>query len=349
MQAGEYTTEYRAAMKGCTREEHAKLTGVIKSTHAKLRQDFKTDGKWEPVWQEHLKDEKMRREYSTAMYSLATGHWERPGAPESRIMWCKNTCLEFFYNDGLKKALAKDERRRLFIEEAAKRSRAERGEGSSCHVQFEENFSINKPFSRKDIDPSTMSACTPLYLLDVGSCYNPFKDFSEFCTVAIDISPAMESVHQCDFVHLVPSPPLPESVAMATYIDALPPTIATLPRNAFHVVVFSLLLEYLPSPAPRWRCCGTAHALLRDGGLLVVVTPDSKHVNRNAPQMRAWRAAVESLGFRRWRYEKLAHLHCMAFRKTGAQRVVRPVACRRRLRGSTVVELRAPAGKTLWT
>ena len=31
--------------------------------------------------------------------------------------------------------------------------------------------------------------------------------------------------------------------------------------------------------------------------------------------MKSWKAAIESMGFRRWRYEKLEHLHCMAFRK----------------------------------
>ena len=31
--------------------------------------------------------------------------------------------------------------------------------------------------------------------------------------------------------------------------------------------------------------------------------------------MRSWKTAIEALGFRRWRYVKLDHLHCMAFRK----------------------------------
>ena len=31
--------------------------------------------------------------------------------------------------------------------------------------------------------------------------------------------------------------------------------------------------------------------------------------------MRSWKTALEALGFSRWRYVKLEHLHCMAFRK----------------------------------
>ena len=37
--------------------------------------------------------------------------------------------------------------------------------------------------------------------------------------------------------------------------------------------------------------------------------------HRNAPMIRSWRTALEALGFSRWRYVKLEHLHCMAFRK----------------------------------
>ena len=31
--------------------------------------------------------------------------------------------------------------------------------------------------------------------------------------------------------------------------------------------------------------------------------------------MKSWKEAIESLGFKRWKYVKQEHLHCMAFRK----------------------------------
>ena len=31
--------------------------------------------------------------------------------------------------------------------------------------------------------------------------------------------------------------------------------------------------------------------------------------------MKSWKRAIESLGFKRWKYVKQEHLHCMAFRK----------------------------------
>lgn len=93
-------------------------------------------------------------------------------------------------------------------------------------------------------------------------------------------------------------------------------SITSLPGESFHVVVFSLLLEYLPSPQQRWTCCKKAHRLLMLDGLLLIVSPDSHHQQRNAPMMKSWKMAVESLGFSRWRYVKQEHLHCIAFRKT---------------------------------
>lgn len=82
-----------------------------------------------------------------------------------------------------------------------------------------------------------------------------------------------------------------------------------------HVVVFSLLLEYLPTSKQRVACCQTAWKLLIVDGLLLIVTPDSRHQHRNHRFTRDWRNTIESIGFARCRYEKLQHLHCMAFRK----------------------------------
>lgn len=126
----------------------------------------------------------------------------------------------------------------------------------------------------------------------------------------------LKGVHRCDFLHLELTEPLqlaPDS--SNTYVNNLRDPVTTLPAQLFHVVVFSLLLEYFPSTFQRWICCQKAHQLLMVNGLLVIITPDSHHQNRNAPMMKSWKQAIESLGFTRWRYVKLEHLHCMAFSK----------------------------------
>ena len=121
-----------------------------------------------------------------------------------------------------------------------------------------------------------------------------------------------QSVLRCDFLKLE----ITDSLTKLLDIETLTEPVTSLPASAFHVVVFSLLLEYLPSVHLRWLCCQKAHKLLELHGLFIVITPDSNHQNKNAPMMKRWKAAIESLGFSRWRYVKQEHLHCMAFRKT---------------------------------
>lgn len=91
--------------------------------------------------------------------------------------------------------------------------------------------------------------------------------------------------------------------------------IKILPSGLFDVIVFSLLLSYFPSAVQRWECCRKAHRLLRINGILLIVTPDSSHQNKNAAMMKSWKTGIETLGFVRWKYQKQTHLHCMAFRK----------------------------------
>ena len=50
-------------------------------------------------------------------------------------------------------------------------------------------------------------------------------------------------------------------------------------------------------------------------GLLLIVTPDTHHQNKNQPMMKSWRLGLEAIGFQRYCYEKDEHLHCMAYRK----------------------------------
>ena len=89
-----------------------------------------------------------------------------------------------------------------------------------------------------------------------------------------------------------------------------------LPSDSFHVVILSLVLSYLPTPRQRMDCCIKANRLLSENGLLLLIESDSAHQNRNCQQMVAWKMALESIGFARYRYQKLVHLQCMAFRKT---------------------------------
>ena len=54
-------------------------------------------------------------------------------------------------------------------------------------------------------------------------------------------------------------------------------SVTGLPKGRYDVVIFCLLLEYLPTPGMRYEAVRRAADLLADYGLLVIVTPDSSH------------------------------------------------------------------------
>ncbi|XP_060080978.1 S-adenosylmethionine sensor upstream of mTORC1-like [Ylistrum balloti] len=332
-----------AVMEG--REEHLRLAGVIKGLHADLRKKFKkctgTDD-FEQIWKEHCNDSNTLRQYADAMHQLATDHWTR--LPETRIDWCRKTILEYFHGGGLKKALEKVSRRVKVHQSHQLQSKCMDQRNNDLLIDEQTDHTVSNDSKDavlcRDVpvnglqEVSIETTCKPgtdpllgnvtdigipfegrIRLLDVGSCYNPFAAFEEFLSIGLDISPANSLVHRCDFLNLELTSPDPVALSKEDPFENLPDLVSQLPRQSFHVVVFSLLLEYLPSTIQRWTCCCNAHQLLAGNGLLVVVTPDSHKQHRNAAMLKSWRLAIESIGFVRWRYVKLDHIHCLAFRK----------------------------------
>lgn len=107
--------------------------------------------------------------------------------------------------------------------------------------------------------------------------------------------------------------------------------MAVFHRASFAIVVFSLLLSYFPASSQRLKCCINAFHLLQTHGILVIITPDSSHQNKNMSFIKSWQWALESLGFSKWKYEKRRHLHCIAFRKCHQQMLVSEEEAIRRL------------------
>ncbi|CAJ1056235.1 hypothetical protein F2P81_006483 [Xyrichtys novacula] len=277
------------------KKEQEKLSGVVKNVHRKLRRKYREVGDFDKIWREHCEDEQTLSEYALAMKNLADNHWTKNCEGEGRIEWCRSVCQEYFLDGGMKRMLEKDEK-----------SAALAMGLTAASVSTQPHTTI----------PSSISQLGKMRLLDVGSCFNPFLKFDEFLTVGIDIVPAVESVYKCDFLNLQLQQPLQlAGDAVEAFLRQLQNPIDTLPSQLFHVVVFSLLLSYFPSPYQRWICCKKAHELLELHGLLLIITPDSSHQNRHALMMRSWRVAVESLGFKRYKYIKYSHMHLIAFRK----------------------------------
>eukprot|EP00092_Neocalanus_flemingeri_P015016 GFUD01016218.1.p1 GENE.GFUD01016218.1~~GFUD01016218.1.p1 ORF type:complete len:321 (-),score=89.20 GFUD01016218.1:7-969(-) len=144
-----------------------------------------------------------------------------------------------------------------------------------------------------------------LKVLDVGSCYNPFGTHDRLDVLPMDIAPANSEVFKCDFLQV--------KIGEASVLENK--TITSLGKESFQVVIFCLLLEYLPTPHQRWQCVRRAAQLLREDGLLCIVTPDSSHMGRNSQQLKSWRQGLGLLGLSKVSYEKSQHFHGLVYRK----------------------------------
>ncbi|XP_007892752.1 S-adenosylmethionine sensor upstream of mTORC1 [Callorhinchus milii] len=295
------------------KREQEKLSGVVKNVHRKLRKKYREVGDFDKIWREHCEDEETLSEYAVAMKNLADNHWSKSCEGEGRIEWCRSVCQEYFLNGGMKRVLEKDEKRaRLAISMATPVLNVQSTERNDDYL------SSNGILT--SLDARLVRLSGKIRLLDVGSCFNPFVKFDEFLAVGIDIVPAVESVYKCDFLNLQLQQPL--QLAQDTidaFLKRLKDPIDSLPGELFHIVVFSLLLSYFPAPYQRWICCKKAHELLALNGLLLIITPDSSHQNRHAFMIKSWKTAIESLGFKRYKYVKFSHMHLLAFRKISLQ------------------------------
>lgn len=270
-------------------EEHLTLSTEIKSLHKTLRDRTKKLGV-KRAWQEHLQSKTELNSYAKAMKTLAVNHWESndrkaeslPAAKRfqqrSRIIWSVSYCRDYFQSDKIITGLRQRELRIL----------------NELKINCSEWNQQTNRFPLKVIK-----------LLDVGSCYNPFGKFSEFDVTPIDIAPADDDVYECDFLNV--------EIRKTAEIDSK--IITNLGEASFDVIVFSLLLEYLPTSEQRLKCCEKAYQLLAPEGIFIIITPDSKHVGANVKLMKTWRYALALMGFGRVKYEKLEHITCMVFRK----------------------------------
>ncbi|XP_053691941.1 S-adenosylmethionine sensor upstream of mTORC1 [Sabethes cyaneus] len=264
-------------------EEHLTLSSLVKSVHQQLRDSASKSSDPERVWREHLQNHELLNQYATAMHKLATCHWDRNMQIASkktncRIAWVVGSCREYF--------LLETNSLLYFFRD--KEDKIMKAINSSHNCEYPSYLISN------------------IKLLDVGSCYNPFSAFPDFEVTAIDIAPAQETVKLCDFLE----------VSLADDFQLFSSQhLEYLVRSYYDAVVFSLLLEYLPSSEQRLLCCRKAYDVLKPEGILLIITPDSRHQGANAKLMKNWRYTLGLVGFTRIKIEKLEHVTCMVFRK----------------------------------
>ncbi|XP_017483364.1 PREDICTED: probable methyltransferase BTM2 homolog [Rhagoletis zephyria] len=266
------------------KKEHMELATIIKDCHENLRTQSKIKGMKE-AWDEHLQNTLSLQQYSSAMYRLAS-IWEtnttNPNLfARSRVKWIVDYCESYFFT------------KRIFLE---KRDREQRLAQSYNDIPTADISQVNNTFSK------------PINVLDVGSCFNPFSGEPNFNVTAIDLCPATTDVIKGDFLKIV--------IDKGEEVLIECGEVKSLPCQYYDCVIFSLLLEYIPSPEKRMHCCRKAYDLLRPEGILIIITPDSQHVGKNAKLMKNWRYTLGTLGFYRICFEKLPHITCMVFRKS---------------------------------
>ena len=276
---------------------------VVKDLHKVLRNKFKSGVSEDVVWKELIYDKEVLQKYSTSMHSLASSTWKMDN--NNRIKWCEATILHYFNDDGLIKSLRKELKTQHFQKLNDKGVNIETKE-----IKEKVNVEVDKILK----DFQMLHCLDKKLLLDVGSCFNPFDKHTDCHIVAVDIAPATDDVIFCDFLNLK----IENKNVKNTQLESIKKDLrhGHIPGCLFDVVVFSLLLSYFPSPRQRLQCCLNAYFCLNMNGLLLVITPDSSHQNKHVAMMRSWKSAFESIGFVRFKYEKLDHLHCMAYRKS---------------------------------
>ncbi|CAD7076928.1 unnamed protein product [Hermetia illucens] len=266
-------------------EEHKRLANIIKECHEELRKTARKIGP-EKAWAQHVENLTQLQTYAQAMETLA-GLWENnadmeDSAAMSRIKWIIDYCMSYFLTD------------KILVE---KRTKEE-------HLNTVLEFNL-------DLKDKYLPELDKVRLLDVGSCFNPFRHVASFDVIAMDLCPSNDFVYKGDFLKVQINSDK-EPVIKNHEIQSLP-------RNKFDCVVFSLLLEYMPASEQRILCCEKAYELLRYEGILIIITPDSQHVGKNARHMKNWRYTLAKLGFSRIKFEKLPHITCLVFRKSLAK------------------------------
>ncbi|CAK9829382.1 S-adenosylmethionine sensor upstream of mTORC1 [Anthophora retusa] len=280
-------------------EEHKYLADIIKNTHATLREEAQNYGP-EIAWKRHTSRKDILQKYASSMHKLATTYWIEnnlnvKNSTYSRIEWIKFHCEEYFFNGGRQKYDIREGDIKLKID-------------TNCiKTEVATNCRLNSEHKKDRSDDNFQEPTEKVSLLDVGSCFDPFGSLDMFEVTAIDLNGIPNKVLRCDFLNV--------RIGDEKVLSDDSQEVLQLPESSFDVVVFSLFLEYLPCPKQRYACCKKAYDLLQNGGILFIVSPDSKHVNANVKIIKSWRYVLSKLGFMRIKYEKLRHMHCMVFRK----------------------------------
>ncbi|KAK3232784.1 hypothetical protein CYMTET_56880 [Cymbomonas tetramitiformis] len=281
-------------------QQFDRSSNVIRHHHYKMRKTSNgTESSAAQVWEETTGDRVQLEAYAAAAHMTGEQQWVRQGND-----WCVERALEWLRHGGAQRAQLKEFRRRHYSEHG-------KAPDAEAEAALEQQLTPAGDGGRGD----------PLRTLDVGSCFNPFRRYPELEVTALDLCPADPSVFQCDFLQLQVGEAGTGIVAGPHEADELRGAasagkLLSLEQASFDVITMSLVLSYIPHPLMRTQMVAKARALLKEPGMLCLVTPhstDRAKGSEPASQLNEWQRAIEAVGFKQYRRSRLHSTHALAF------------------------------------
>lgn len=290
--------------------------GVIVNHHRALRAAAREAEDVDETWERTIVEQKPAlRAYAEAATEVGNRAWV-----VSALEWCVDAMGRYF-SDGegsLRAATTSFSWQLANKRRARELKRAETSSKATIEMMMRDVVESDGPRGTPD---RSAAAGTSIKILDVGSCWDyfnlhfkgPWPGRLSVETTACDLMPSVPSVYECDWL----------KVEFGNAQRVTDRRLEAVAQHAADVVVFSLVLSYLPTPKQRGEMVRRARLALknRGGGLLFIITPhstDKGHCGHKAlPILSEWRAALRQLGFDRVLYERLRSVHCLAFRTIG--------------------------------
>lgn len=290
--------------------------GVIVGHHRALRAAAREAEDVDETWERTILEQKPAlRAYAEAATEVGNRAWV-----VSALEWCVDAMGRYFGNgEGSSKAATTPFSWQLANKRRARElTRAETSSKATIEMMLRDVVESDGPRGTPD---RSVAAGTSIKILDIGSCWDyfnlhfkgPWPGRLSAETTACDLMPSVPSVYECDWL----------KVEFGNAQRVTDRRLEAVAQHAADVVVFSLVLSYLPTPKQRGEMVRRARLALknRGGGLLFIITPhstDKGHCGQKAlPILGEWRDALRTLGFDRVLYERLRSVHCLAFRTIG--------------------------------
>jgi hypothetical protein len=311
------------------------------------------------AWEECLDDTGLQR-YAQSMKSLGERWLKQSQSKTpSRVEWCIEMVALFYSDVGLKKVLEKYQRKSFFLAQGRKMNAEEEAAAQRHASTRRDRLLITRSECDKCCNPRLnvldVGSCYDPFFRHCRDKWNitaldlcPAEERVFQCDfVRLTVTQRISRCIEADSTQQSIGNSTSQSLCSGCFITsvdgaggvaaaegcggvtstdtdtvnlAVGQSLSELSADSQHVVIFCLLLSFMPSAQHRWRCCLNAWLLLKDDGLLLIISPMSIQwkPHRDSTALKQWKESIEAIGFVRWQQTRVERNHCMAFRKVDA-------------------------------